>query len=297
VVIERIRAEIAQRVGIGPERTRVTCCYGVAEYPRHAVDQIALERMAEAACNHAQRDGRDHALAFGPAGGYVDALSLVSGEEHRTEQPAGARELSSTVHALARALDGIDPALGGGAHSQRVARYAAAVARELGMSDGELRELRSAAVLHDVGKVAVPPEILRQPESSLDERERGTLRYHAWVSRTMIAGAGLGNVANIVFHVPERWDGTGYPERMREDSIPLASRVLRAAELLDDLTTPLPGRDTLAPFAAAGELKRRAGTELDPDVAIKLAALVRDEGLVGNSPASEDEQQPAADAA
>jgi response regulator RpfG family c-di-GMP phosphodiesterase len=113
----------------------------------------------------------------------------------------------------------------------------------------------------------------------------------------MIAGAGLGNVANIVFHVPERWDGTGYPERMREHSIPLASRVLRAAELLDDLTTPLPGRDTLAPFAAAGELKRRAGTELDPDVAIKLAALVRDEGLVGNSPASEDEQQPAADAA
>ena len=283
VVIGRIRREIAQRVGIGPERTRITCGYGVAEYPSHAVDQLALERMASAACAHAQRDGRDRALAFGPSGGYVDAASLVPDDQRPADAPAGARELSSTVHALARALDGIDPALGGSAHSQRVARYAIAVARELGATDAELRELRSAAVLHDVGKVAVPPSILRMPESELDERQRGALRYHAWVSRTMIAGAGLANVADIVFHIPENWDGTGYPERRREDATPLASRVLRAAELLDELTSGVAGRTVLDPFRAAGELKRLAGTQLDPDVAVTLARLVREEGLLGGA--------------
>ncbi len=280
VVVDRIRREISQRVGIGPERTRVTCGFGVAEYPSHAVDQLALERMAAAACAHAQRDGRDRALAFGPSGGYVDAASLVPEDQRTADQPAGARELASTVHALARALDGIDPALGGGAHSQRVARYAVAVARELGMSDSQLQDLRSAAVLHDVGKVAVPPSILRMPESELDDRQRGALRYHAWVSRTMIAGAGLANIADVVFHMPESWDGTGYPERKREDAIPMASRVLRAAELLDDLTSGAAGRPVLDPFRAAGEIKRLAGSQLDPDVAVALARLVREEGLV-----------------
>jgi diguanylate cyclase (GGDEF)-like protein len=286
VVIDRIRREVAQRVGIGPERTRVTCGYGVAEYPVHAVDQIALERMAHAACQHAQRAGRDQALAFGPSGGYVDAMSLAPEGTTSEHRPAGARELSSTVHALARSLDGIDPALGGGAHSQRVARYAAALARDLGYTDAQLRELRSAAVLHDVGKVAVPPAILRTPEDQLDERQRGALRYHAWVSRTMIAGSGLADVANVVFHLPERWDGAGYPERLREDAIPEASRILRAAELLDDLTAGVTA-PAMDPFRAAGELKRRAGSELDPDLAIRLARLVREEGLVGNAPVSD----------
>jgi diguanylate cyclase (GGDEF)-like protein len=194
VVIARSRSEVAQRVGIGPERTRVTCGIGLAEFPRHAVDPIALGRMAESACGQAQRAGRDHAVAFGPAGGYVDAMTLVPEEDRASAERAGARELASTVHALARSLDGIDPALGGGAHSQRVARYASALARELRLTEGQQRELRSAAVLHDVGKVAVPPAILHVPEDELDDRQRGTLRYHAWVSRTMIAGAGLGSV-------------------------------------------------------------------------------------------------------
>lgn len=286
VVIQRIRAEIAQRVGVGPERTRVTCSYGVAEYPTHSVDQIALERMAEAACGHAQRGGRDRSLAFGPAGGYVDALTLVPADQRSNERPAGERELASTVHALARSLDGIDPALGGGAHSQRVARYAAAVARDMGMADAQLRELRSAAVLHDIGKVAVPPAILRTPERELDDRQRGALQYHAWVSRTMIAGAGLASVADIVFHMPERWDGAGYPERLRDEAIPLSSRILRAAEALDNLTAGVAGAEAWDGFSASAELKRRAGTELDPDVAVRLARLVREEGLLGRE--SED---------
>ena len=133
------------------------------------------------------------------------------------------------------------------------------------------------------GKVAVPPSILRMPEAELDDRQRGALRYHAWVSRTMIAGAGLNSVADIVFHLPERWDGTGYPERSREDAIPIASRILHAAELLDDLTTDDATRPALEAFDAASELKRRAGTELDPDIAVRLARLVREEGLLGRS--------------
>lgn len=160
----------------------------------------------------------------------------------------------------------------------------------MGLPEGIQRELRSASVLHDVGKVAVPPAILRTPEEELDDRQRGALRYHAWVSRTMIAGAGLASVADTVFHVPERWDGAGYPERLREEAIPIASRILRAAELLDELTSPQPGRAPLTPFAAASELKRRAGSELDPDVAVRLARLVREDGLVGNAPAEDDSE-------
>ncbi|MCW2926243.1 MAG: diguanylate cyclase [Thermoleophilia bacterium] len=288
VVIQRIRSEIAHRVGVGPERTRVTVGFGVAEYPTHAVDQIALERMAEAACTNAQRQGRAKAVAFGPAGGYVDALSLVPEEHRSADAPTGERELASTVHALARALDGIDPALGGSAHSQRVARYAVAVARELGFSEGQLRELRSAAVLHDVGKVAVPPSILRLPEERLDERQRGALRYHAWVARTMIAGAGLASVADVVFHLPERWDGTGFPERLAADAAPVASRILHAAELLDQLLTGVGDTPGVDHVAAARVLRDAAGTRLDPDVASHLARMLRDGELRVSADADED---------
>ena len=141
----------------------------------------------------------------------------------------------------------------------------------------------------------MPPAILRTPEEQLDERQRGALRYHAWVSRTMIAGAGLTTVADIVFHIPERWDGTGYPERQREDAIPESSRILRAAELLDDLVTGYAGSEPMSPFRAASELKQRAGSELDPDLAVRLARLVREEGLVGNEQASPE--QPSAEEA
>jgi diguanylate cyclase (GGDEF)-like protein len=286
VVIQRIRAEIESQVGIGPERTRVTCGFGVAEYPTHAVDQLVLERMATAAVEQAQRQGRGHAVAFGESGGYVDAMTLVPAEERAEQEPTGQRELASTVHALARCLDGIDPALGGGAHSQRVARYAVAVGRELGLDDAALRELRSAAVLHDIGKVAVPPSILRLPETDLDDRQAGALRYQAWVGRTMIGSAGLPAVADIVFHLPERWDGTGYPERRRGDATPLGSRILHAAELLDQLLAGHAGAEPLEAFDAAGAIKRLAGTQLDPDVAVRLASLVRDEGLVATPQAA-----------
>lgn len=273
VVVERVRRELRSRVGVGPERTRVTCGFGLAEFPAHAVDQLALERMAEGALGYAQREGRDHAIAFGPAGGYVDALSLAPEDERfEASSGTGSRELSSAIHALARALDGIDPAIGGGAHSQRVARYAIAVARELGWDDGAQRELRSAAVLHDIGKVTADPAVWALPAAERTPEQQGDLDRHAWASRAMIAGAGLGAISEVVFAMPERWDGTGLPERRAGDSIPEASRILHAAELLDELTW---GAQARGAEAAAEEVERRSGTELDPEVAIVLAKLLR----------------------
>jgi diguanylate cyclase (GGDEF)-like protein len=291
IVIDRVRARVARAVGIGPERTRVTCSYGVSEYPTHTSDQLELMGFATAAGNHSSREGRDRAFAFGEGGAYVDVTTLVA---EPTAQRTGPNELASTLYALARALDGVNTSIGGDAHAHRVAQYAVALGRDLGMTQSELALLRSAAVLHDIGKVAVPAEVLAASEDSLDDRARAALQYHAWVARTMISSAGLSDVADVVFHASERWDGRGYPERLREEKIPLPSRILRAAEMLDELTSPR-GTDAkpLSPAKASLELKRLAGAQLDPDLTVRLARLVSDSHLMAPHAGVEGQQDAA----
>ena len=147
----------------------------------------------------------------------------------------------------------------------------------LGLRRDELEELGRAARLHDLGKLAVPDEILHKP-GPLDEREWDFVRQHTIVGeRILRASPALRSVATIVRWSHENWDGSGYPDGVAGDDIPLASRIIRACNAFVAMTSDRPYRIAFSVDAALDELNRRTGTEYDPTVVRVLVARVRDE--------------------
>jgi HD-GYP domain-containing protein (c-di-GMP phosphodiesterase class II) len=157
-----------------------------------------------------------------------------------------------------------DPDLGG--HADRVGSFANTIARRLGWSDRQLEDVRLGAALHDVGKIAVPQEILRKP-GTLDPDEIAQIRAHPVEGAWLIAGVRslVRALPYVLFH-HERWDGAGYPTRRAGSEIPLEGRILAVADAFDAMTSARPYRHTLATEAALDEVARCAGTQFDPEV-------------------------------
>ena len=150
------------------------------------------------------------------------------------------------------------------------------VASSLGLRRDELEELERAAQLHDLGKVAVPDEILQKP-GPLDEREWAFVRQHTIVGeRILRASPALRSVASIVRSSHENWDGTGYPDALAGEDIPLGSRIIHACNAYVGMISTQPYRAALSFDEALEELARMVGTQLDPTVVRVLVAHVRD---------------------
>jgi len=158
-----------------------------------------------------------------------------------------------------------------------VGLLAGEVGTMLGLRRDELSELERAARLHDLGKLAVPDEILHKP-GPLDEREWDFIRQHTIVGeRILRASPALRSIATVVRASHENWDGSGYPDGIAGEDIPLASRIIRACNAFVAMTSHRPYREAFTVEAALDELKRCAGTDFDPTVARVLVAHVRDE--------------------
>jgi HD-GYP domain-containing protein (c-di-GMP phosphodiesterase class II) len=146
----------------------------------------------------------------------------------------------------------------------------------LGLRRDELDELARAAQLHDLGKLAVPDEILNKP-GPLDEREWAFVRQHTIVGeRILRASPALRSVAAVVRSSHEHWDGSGYPDGLEGEDIPLAARIVCACNAYDAMTSHRPYREALLPEDALNELMRLAGAQFDPNVVRVLVAHVRD---------------------
>jgi len=158
-----------------------------------------------------------------------------------------------------------DPDLGG--HAARVGTLAETIARRLGWDDERLEDVRLGASLHDVGKIAVPLEVLRKP-GALDPDEIAQIRAHPVEGAWLISGVRslLRALPYVLFH-HERWDGAGYPTRRAGIEIPLEGRILAVADAFDAMTSPRPYRDALSRDVALEEVARCAGTQFDPQVA------------------------------
>jgi len=147
-----------------------------------------------------------------------------------------------------------------------VARLSVAVGRELDLAHGELEVLMWAAELHDVGKVAIPDAILHKP-GPLDEFEWQMMRGHTLVAERIVgAVVPLRAIAGLVRSSHERWDGSGYPDGLAGEEIPLAARIIAVADAWDAMTTDRPYCDGLTHEAALAELEACAGTQFDPAV-------------------------------
>ena len=171
----------------------------------------------------------------------------------------------STLQALAAAVEARDPYTRG--HCERVTQYALTIAEALAFSDEDLEILERAAILHDIGKVAVPDSILRK-NGRFDEDDWIEVRKHPQVGQTMLAHLKfLGPSLPLIRHHHERYDGSGYPDGLGGEGIPLGARILAVADAFDAMTSDRPYREAFALSDAVGELERCAGSQFDPEIA------------------------------
>jgi HD-GYP domain-containing protein (c-di-GMP phosphodiesterase class II) len=164
-----------------------------------------------------------------------------------------------------------------GAHSKTVVQLARRVAEELELPEGELLLTEQVAQLHDVGKVAVPDHILRK-RGPLDDGEWETIRGHSAAGARIVRSIdGLAHLAPSIRAAHERWDGTGYPDGLAGEGIPMPSRISAVCDAFDAMTSDRPYRSSLGARAAIREVERCSGTQFAPDVARALLRVLRGE--------------------
>jgi len=152
-------------------------------------------------------------------------------------------------------------------HARRVRRYATALALRLGIVDFEgLRTIEIAALFHDVGKLAIPDRLLSKA-GPLTPEEYDHVKRHAAIGADLLAGLAFpGPLALLVRHHHENWDGTGYPDRLRRDDIPVGSRALAIADCYDALTSDRPYRSAMTHATAMAMMSDRCGSMFDPEM-------------------------------
>jgi HD-GYP domain-containing protein (c-di-GMP phosphodiesterase class II) len=167
-------------------------------------------------------------------------------------------------------------------HSTEVAGLAFEIGGEMGMSQGELEQIDIAARVHDIGKVAIPDSILLKP-GPLNDAEWKVMKTHPVVSAQLIEGLEIySGVADAVRHEHERWDGSGYPDGLRGEQIPLLSRVIAAADIYNALSTDRPYRKAFTYEETIRMIGEMRGTDIDPLVADALLLVVQRERVREN---------------
>ena len=201
----------------------------------------------------------------------TQALQLADQRMYAAKRSARASSRTQTRNVLLQLLREREPELH--THLAGVAALAGAVGRHLGLSAEQLDEVTRAAELHDVGKIAIPDEILHKP-ASLDEGEWELMRQHTIIGdRILGAAPAMRPVAQIVRASHERWDGAGYPDRLAGEQIPLGARIVSVCDAFHAMTTSRPYQRTLSRGEALAELRRCAGTQFDPAVVDAFCAL------------------------
>ncbi len=193
----------------------------------------------------------------------------------------------NTVEALVQALEAKDTYTSG--HSARVGKLSVAIGEGLEMSDDKLESLKYAAVLHDVGKIGVS-EIILNKEGKLLDSEWEAIRSHPVMGQTIIKSIKfLFDIGQVVRHHHERFDGNGYPDRIKGIEIPLESRIIAVADTYDAITSDRSYRKGSTHDEAIEELKRVAGSQLDPEIVEKFCNMVTSELI--SRPVSADQGQ------
>ena len=216
-----------------------------------------------------------------PAGIVGVNLDVTEIRRAESELEAGALQLQLTLKAAVAALGTTtemrDPYTAG--HQRRVAELACAIAAELGWDAGTIETLRTAALLHDIGKIVVPAEILSKP-GRLNGTEMMLIRQHAAAGADTVADIDFeGAIADMIRQHHERLDGSGYPAGLKEGEILPEARVLAVADVVEAMISHRPYRPALPIEAALAEIERGAGTLFDASVSAACTRLFRDKGF------------------
>lgn len=250
VVVERVRERLRTRglplpgFGIVP----VTVSVGMASYPEHAAAATELLSAATRMLVEAKAGGGDRVR--------VDAPDDEGAPDRWRD--------FDVLQALVVAVDTKDHYTR--AHSEDVARHALYVAEYLGLDDAFRRQVRISALLHDVGKIGVPDEILHKP-APLTATEKEVMAQHTILGHLMVSSLpGMELIAAGVRHHHERWDGRGYPDGLAGDKIPRIARIVAVADAYSAMTTSRPYRKALPRDEALRRIADAGGSQLDPQL-------------------------------
>jgi diguanylate cyclase (GGDEF)-like protein len=238
-----------------------------------------LHRIAQALWESGE--GFDVTSAYGAAVIPDDATTVSTALSVADERLYAHKELLAEIHQgtahepLLRTLAEREPELR--AHVADVSSFAVRVGEQLGLAPDELEELRLAAELHDVGKLAIPDVVL-QKAGPLDPTEWGFIHSHTLIGQRILSAApALQPVGAVVRSTHENWDGTGYPDGLAGEAIPLAARIVSVCDAYSAITSDRPHRAARTPAEAVAELRRCAGHQFDPEVVELLCTALADE--------------------
>ena len=261
VVANRLRKAVMSLAA--PDGQPLTASLGVACFPETAATPEELVYRADMAMYWAKSSGKNRVSAWDTA--MTDDLNSAP-----SRYTGGRKEPADVVAAFSAALAAKDPATG--EHTERCSWYTAALAAELGLSDEDIATARLASLLHDIGKLVVPDDILRKP-GPLTEDEAERMHRHSVDGANMLTQVpSLARAVPGILRHHEHFDGSGYPDGLAGEGIPIAARILLVSDAFDTMTTDRPYSAAISADAAISELQRHSGTQFDPDV---VAAFVR----------------------
>jgi HD-GYP domain-containing protein (c-di-GMP phosphodiesterase class II) len=244
----------------------------MATYPEHADDVEDLENAADSALYWAKLHGKNRFCAYSAAVAEAQAPAEI---ERRIERQARLRAAENLI----RVVDAKDEYTG--AHSERVALLVESIARQLGLDDELVEQMKLAGRLHDLGKIAIPDRVLQKP-GQLTPHEARQLAHHPQLGASLLDGMDIRPVDVWIKHHHEHWDGSGYPLGLAGEEIPFGSRVILVADAYDAITTDRSYRGAASPEEALEELRGHAGTQFDPAVVAALEAHLEGLGLVAS---------------
>jgi HD-GYP domain-containing protein (c-di-GMP phosphodiesterase class II) len=204
-------------------------------------------------------------------------LAAYDGENQRLIRELE-RGYLETIRSLAAAVDAKDPYTRG--HSERVAALSVEIGRELGLSEAALKALEYGGVLHDIGKIGIPDAILTK-RGALTTEEMALIRDHPAIGADIVGGiAFLKDALPCVLFHHERWDGTGYPQGIAGDSIPLLARIVNIADTFDACTSRRPYQEPIPTEVVVAILDGLRGAQTDPSVHDALRGVLRRTGAL-----------------
>jgi diguanylate cyclase (GGDEF)-like protein/putative nucleotidyltransferase with HDIG domain len=261
MLAERIRGDIERAFARAPVKLRAS--FGIATFPLHGQSAEALLRAADQALYAAKRLGRNRSVISS-----AEVPGILARAPRGQEE--GHVELAALLN-LAEALDMRET--GSTSHSHRVARFSELIARELGLAPDAVEHVRLAGVLHDVGRIGVPDDLLRK-RGPLTPEEWRVVRSHPAIGARMVETTDFDDIRSWILAHHERPDGLGYPEGNTGDDVPVEARILAVADAYEAMTAERPYRAPLAPDEAARELRRGAGGQFDEQVVEALLRVV-----------------------